>query len=88
MMHLNAVTEKITAFVQEHFPLARRRNIAEDDPLLEKGIVDSLGVLDLVTFLEHEFSINVTDDELIPQNFHTINRLAAFVQGKTNGASR
>ena len=87
-MQTNAVTEKIRDFIHDHFPLARQRKIAEDDPLLEKGIVDSLGVLDLVTFLENEFSINVADDELIPQNFQTINQLTAFVQAKTNGASR
>lgn len=85
-MHGHAVNDKIKTFIHHQFPLARRKEIGGDDPLLETGIIDSLGVLDVVTFLEHEFSIHVADDELVPQNFQTINRLVDFVRAKKNGA--
>ena len=83
----NTVSEQIKGFIVSHFALTRTRNLGDDDPLLESGIIDSLGVLDLVTYLEQEFNIRVFDDELVPENFQSINCLAAFIQKKSNGIS-
>src|SRR5271168_654431 len=77
--HLNA---QIREFILEKFPLARKQQLKDTDALLETGILDSLGVLDLVTFIEQKFSIGMTDDELVPENFQTIERIAAFVARK------
>jgi acyl carrier protein len=79
--HLNI---KIRKFVLDKFPLARKQQIKDSDPLLESGVLDSLGVLDLVSFVEQEFSVQVADDELVPENFQTIDRIAAFVAGKSS----
>ncbi len=76
----NHVNSEIRKFILEKFPLARRSELKDSDALLESGIVDSLGVLDLVSFLEQQFSIPVTDEELIPENFQTVERIAAFVE--------
>lgn len=78
--HLNT---EIRQFILEKFPLARRQKFTDSDALLESGILDSLGVLDLVTFLEQKFSIRVADDELVPENFQSIDTLSAFVQRKS-----
>ncbi len=83
MPNSNPANERIRSFVVEKFPLARKRNIKDSDELLESGMVDSLGVLDLVHFLEQEFSITVVDDELIPENFRTVEKIAAFVKSRT-----
>jgi acyl carrier protein len=64
------------------FPAARKKSITDDTPLLESGIIDSLGMLDVVAFLESSFKIQVLDDELIPENFADIHRMAAFVEKK------
>jgi acyl carrier protein len=66
-------------FIVQKFPLARRRNITDDDNLLETGVIDSLGVLEIVTFLREEFSLEVEDDELTPENFQSISSIAGFV---------
>ena len=79
--------ERIVAFILENFPLARKRPLAGDDNILESGIVDSLGILDLVSFLEQEFVIVVADDELIPENFQSVARLTRFVEQKVNEAA-
>jgi acyl carrier protein len=79
------VTESVREFILENFPPARKRGIANDDPLLENGIVDSLGVLDIVAFIESEFGVAAVDDELVPENFRTIQRIAEFVQRKKDG---
>jgi acyl carrier protein len=70
----------IRQFIAQKFPLARRRNIADQDNLLETGVIDSLGVLELVTFLQEEFSLAVEDDELTPENFQSIQSIAQFVE--------
>jgi len=72
----------IRAFIVQQFPAARKISIDDSVPLLSSGIVDSLGMLDLVGFLERSFAIQLADDELTPENFATIASLAAFVEQK------
>jgi acyl carrier protein len=79
----NHVSIQIRKFILDKFPLARKQQIKDSDPLLESGVLDSLGVLDLVSFVEQEFSVHVTDEELVPENFQTIDRIAAFVESKS-----
>ena len=55
-------------------------------PLLKNGLIDSLGILEVVTFLEREFGIVVSDEELLPENFESIGSLSKFVREKTRGA--
>ena len=82
----NATEQRIHSFLLEKFPLARKAGIESDTALLEKGILDSLGILDVVSFLENEFSILIADEDLVPDNFHTLATLSAFVL-KKNGKS-
>lgn len=53
--------------------------ISDRQSLLEAGVLDSVGVLALVAFLEQKYGIKVEDDELMPDNFDTIEAIAAFV---------
>lgn len=78
--------QRIHAFLLEKFPLARKAGVGKDTPLLERGILDSLGILDVVSFLETEFSMVVNDEELAPENFQTLGTLSSFVL-KKNGKS-
>jgi acyl carrier protein len=55
----------------------------EDDSFLEKGIIDSTGVLELVNFIEETFHINVEDEELLPDNLDSINKLVSYIKRKT-----
>jgi acyl carrier protein len=81
-MPVDGIQGQLKSFIAKQFPLARKRNVGVDDRLLGEGIIDSLGVLDIVGYLESEFQIAVVDDDLIPENFETIGRLAAFVERK------
>jgi acyl carrier protein len=80
----NHLSLQIRKFILDKFPLARKQQIKDSDPLLESGVLDSLGVLDLVSFVEQEFSVHVADEELVPENFQTIDRIAAFVESKSS----
>ncbi|MBM3311704.1 MAG: acyl carrier protein [Candidatus Aminicenantes bacterium] len=57
----------------------------DDDSLLEKGLVDSTGVLELVEFLEDAFGVKVEDGEIVPDNLDSVAKIAAFLKRKTGG---
>ena len=86
-MQDNTVSTHIKDFIWQHFPLARTRKIIDTDHLLENGILDSLSILEIVTFIEHEFHITLNDDDLMPENFQSIERITAFVQRRYQGSS-
>ena len=56
--------------------------LSDQDSLIRKGIVDSTGMLELVTFLQERFGIRVADEEMIPANLETIDAISAFVARK------
>jgi len=56
--------------------------LRDDDSFLEKGIIDSTGVLELVAFIEENFGIKVEDEELIPENLDSIDNLVTFINSK------
>ena len=87
-MKMETVTDRIRDHLAEHFPAARTRRLDLDESLLTNGILDSLGVLDVVAFLESEFKITVTDEDLLPENFESLGRLTAFVEARQTEASR
>ena len=78
---------RIRDFILAKFPLAKKRAIRDDDPLLRTGILDSLGILEVVAFVEGEFGITVADEELVPESFETIATIARFVDGKRGAAT-
>ena len=57
-----------------------------DEDLLAQGIIDSLGVMALVTFIEDTFGIQVTDGDIVPDNFQTLNVMAKFVEARMQHA--
>jgi acyl carrier protein len=75
-------TEHIRAFIVKKFPVSRKKVLSDDLPLIESGIVDSLGVLEVVSFLEQNFGIKVDDEDLTPENFGSIGLLTQFVARK------
>ena len=82
MLESQTIKSTISSFVLQSFPLAQKRKFTEDVPLLESGIVDSVGILEIVAFLEREFAIQISDDDLQPENFGSIAGIAAFVEQK------
>jgi acyl carrier protein len=76
------IRSKIRSFIVQKFPATEKRSLDDNVPLLASGIVDSLGMLDLLSFLEESFAIRLSDDELIPENFATIGALVSFVEQK------
>ena len=74
---------KIKTFITENFLFGNANGLNDDTSFLEEGIIDSTGVLELVTYLEEEFSIKIEDEELIPENLDSINNITAYLEKKT-----
>lgn len=85
-MSREQIGSQLKGFILERFPLAQKKGITEETPLLQSGIVDSLGILELVGFMEKEFMLHISDDELTPSNFENLGRLVSFVASKAAAA--
>jgi acyl carrier protein len=72
----------IRAYLVETFLLGSDDGFADDESLLESGIIDSTGVMEVVVFLEEQFAIAIDDDELVADNLDSVARLATFVARK------
>ncbi|MDL1979461.1 MAG: acyl carrier protein [Deltaproteobacteria bacterium] len=77
--------EQIRAFIIENFLFGKDDGFKDDTSFLDDGIIDSTGVLELVNFLEEEFSISVQDEELVPENLDSINNVVAYLETKGLG---
>ena len=74
----------IREYLQDRFMIGRSMSsLMDTDPLLEKGILDSTGVLELVGFIEETFSFAVEDEELVPDNLGSVENLVRYVERKT-----
>jgi len=73
------VRERLRRFIQDSFLIDDFR---DEDSFLATGMVDSLGLMQLVAFIESEFSMKVGDAELVPENFDSVASVAAFVERK------
>ena len=80
---MQSPANEIRQFVIDNFLFGEwDESLTDDDSFLEKGLIDSTGVLELVTFLETHFEIQIADNELVPENLDSINRVTAFVESK------
>ena len=72
------VYTRLRSFISKRWP----RAVGDDESLIECGALDSLGILELVAFVEEEFHIQLSDEEVSPQNFRSISSVAGFLIGK------
>jgi acyl carrier protein len=77
----------IRHFITQTFYVPDDIHLTDDTSLIDSGVVDSTGMLDVILFIEDEFAIQVTDRETTPQNLESITRIAAFVDRKTAAAT-
>jgi len=79
---MQPVEDTVRMFIVENFLYGDDNGFSKDASFLEEGIIDSTGILELVTFIEDEFSVTVEDDELIPENLDSVGNISAFLQSK------
>lgn len=81
------MVQKIRTFVVSNYLFGEEGKLENDSSFMETGVIDSTGILELVRFLEATFSIKVTDEELIPDNLDSINKILAYLQRKLPAAA-
>lgn len=79
----NIVKDRIKKFIKDNFILSDKFSLKDDDSFMGKGIIDSTGILELVEFIQQEFSMKVEDEEIAPDNLDSLNKLTAFITVKT-----
>lgn len=84
---MNEIKNRIRHFIVENFLFGDADGLGDDTSFLDEGIIDSTGVLELVTFIEKAFSIQVEDDEMVPQNLDSLNCATAYIQSKARPAA-
>lgn len=73
----------IRAFIVENFLFGEDAAwLGEDTSFLESGVIDSTGILEVITFIEETFGIHVEDEEIVPENLDSLKKLAAFLARK------
>lgn len=83
----DAVATNIGDYLSQNFLFTEGFTYADDASFLELGIIDSFGFMELLHWVEHEFSISVADDELVPDNFDSVRKLSSFILGKQSGGT-
>ena len=76
----SGIKARLRAFVHENFLYAMPNfELGDDDLLMEKGVVDSMGVAEMIAFVESEFGVFISDDEITEANFGSLSAIARFV---------
>lgn len=74
--------DKVRAFIVDNFLFGDDSSLKEESSFLQEHIVDSTGILEIITFLEEEFCIKINDDELLPENLDSLKNIDAFLKRK------
>lgn len=78
-----SVEQKLRIYVLENYLFSDDQSLLDSkDSFMEKGIIDSTGIMEVVFYLEEEFGVKVADEEMVPENLDSINNLVAFVNRK------
>ncbi len=79
---MQSIDQNITTFITNNFLFGRNGALSRSDSFLQKGIIDSTGVLELVTHIEETYGFKVEDEELVPENLDSIAGVTAYIERK------
>ena len=85
-MDQTTIERDVREFLAQNFPLAdESTDLGGNDSLIEAGVIDSTGVLELIEYLESNYDIQIADEEVLPDNLDSIERISRFVTSKLDG---
>lgn len=83
----NTIEEQVRSYIVTNLMFGQMTDELDNDAsLLELGIVDSVGVMELVLFVEETFELDIEDNEILPENFDSISQLSSYIQSKLNAS--
>jgi acyl carrier protein len=80
-----SIETKIRDYIAENFMFGEASELGVDQSFLDKGIIDSTGILEIIMFLEEQFGIKVADSEMLPENLDSIGNIVRYVTKKGGG---
>lgn len=87
-MTRNALASRTRTYIRKNFLYTRPEfELADDADLLGDGIIDSMGIMELIEFIEEAFGVEIADEEITEENLGTISSITGYVAGKVNGRS-
>ena len=75
--------EPVREFIIENFLFGDDEGFSDDTSFLQSGLIDSVGIMELIAFLEKNYQIKIEDQELVPGNLDSVNQISAFIQKKS-----
>lgn len=82
-MDEKTVLKEVREYVVENFLLGEdEEELSNSDSFLESGLIDSTGILELIAFLEETYDVEIEDEEMIPENLDSVERVARFIASK------
>jgi len=81
------IRDQVRQFISANFYMDEADGLPDDASLLDRGIVDSTGVLEVIAFIEETYGLQVEDSEMLPDNLDSIDRITAYVRRKTGTAA-
>jgi len=83
----DVIRDKVRDFILENYLFTTDTSaLGLDDSLLERGVVDSSGMMEIIFFIEEKLGVAMRDDEMTPDNLDSVNKIAKFVQSKLKGS--
>jgi acyl carrier protein len=77
--------ERVQTFIQENYLFDPAKRVGDEESLLGSGIVDSTGILELISFLEETCVVKFRDSDLVADNFDSVNKIVSFMSQKLSG---
>ncbi|NLW36647.1 acyl carrier protein [Syntrophorhabdus aromaticivorans] len=84
---MEQIKEQITEFITANFLFDESITLGAEDSLLDTGVIDSTGVLELVAFIEETYGIKIEDEEIVPENLDSINNISLYISQKLSQVS-
>ena len=79
----SSIKKKVRGYILENYLFTDDESaLADDTSFLERGIIDSTGIMEVIAFLQEEFGIEVEDEEMVPENLDSVDNIAAYVSRK------
>jgi acyl carrier protein len=85
MQENQAIENDIRVFLSSHFPLFKEGQVGREESLVESGVIDSLGILELVDFVETKFDLRIPEHELVPENLDSIANITRYLTERLGG---
>ncbi|MBN1212554.1 MAG: acyl carrier protein [candidate division Zixibacteria bacterium] len=81
-MEQSEIVTKVKDYIEKNFVYDQETNLKVDESLLDSGLVDSTGILEVVSFIEEAFGISIEDEEMVPDNLDSVTKIASFIVRK------